>query len=322
MILPKAQVHVPEQDAREEQHDGTNAVAPKGVAADVAGRFGRSVGRSGTGARSLAGPEPGGHAGSGSDQFSLQSALLSQCCLAGAASGGNHRAWPGDRRSASSSCGIAPGIGSCIDELLADVRSGHNITKTVFIECGSMYRADGPAELKPVGETEFVNGTAAMSASGQYGPARLCSGIVGHADLRLGDRVARCAGGADHRRRRPLSRDPSFGHLGCKQCAGEGAHRSAKRTDARSDLAGWICPPGAAQSDVRGLALPSSTARTCRSRPRLSADDDYPQPCGRSGRHRTLQGQGSRNLRAMEGRHRRTSHRRRTWSSNSADLAC
>jgi L-fuconolactonase len=78
-----------------------------------------------------------------------------------------------------------------LDELLADTGSGHNITKTVFIECGSMYRAVGPVEMKPVGETEFVNGTAAMSASGRYGPTRLCSGIVGHADLRLGERVAR-----------------------------------------------------------------------------------------------------------------------------------
>jgi L-fuconolactonase len=83
-----------------------------------------------------------------------------------------------------------PGHRFLLDELLADTRSGHNITKTVFIECGSMYRANGPVELKPVGETEFVNGTAAMSASGQYGPTRLCAGIVGHADLRLGDRVA------------------------------------------------------------------------------------------------------------------------------------
>jgi predicted TIM-barrel fold metal-dependent hydrolase len=84
-----------------------------------------------------------------------------------------------------------PGNRFLINELLADTGSGHNIAQTVFIECGSMYRADGPVEMKPVGETEFVNGTAAMSASGQYGPTRLCRGIVGHADLRLGDRVAR-----------------------------------------------------------------------------------------------------------------------------------
>ena len=78
-----------------------------------------------------------------------------------------------------------------IDELLADTKSGHNVTHSVFVECGSMYRADGPAEMKPVGEIEFVNGTAAMSASGRYGKSRLCAGIVGHADLRLGDGVAR-----------------------------------------------------------------------------------------------------------------------------------
>jgi L-fuconolactonase len=83
-----------------------------------------------------------------------------------------------------------PGHRFLIDQLLADTSSGHNITETVFIECGSMYRADGPVEMKPVGETEFVNGTAAMSASGQYGSTRLCRGIVGHADLRLGDAVA------------------------------------------------------------------------------------------------------------------------------------
>jgi L-fuconolactonase len=78
-----------------------------------------------------------------------------------------------------------------LDQLIADTASGHNITHTVFVECGSMYRADGPAEMKPVGEIEFVNGTAAMSASGRYGKSRLCAGIVGHADLRLGDGVAR-----------------------------------------------------------------------------------------------------------------------------------
>ena len=76
-----------------------------------------------------------------------------------------------------------------IHELAEDVNSGHNIIATVFIEAGSMYRADGPAAMKPVGEVEFVNGIAAMSASGKYGKARLCAGIIGHADLTLGDGV-------------------------------------------------------------------------------------------------------------------------------------
>ena len=76
-----------------------------------------------------------------------------------------------------------------LDEILADMKSGHNIMSTVFIECGSMYRSTGPDELKPVGETEFVNGIAAMSASGLYGEPRVAAAIVGSADLTLGNAV-------------------------------------------------------------------------------------------------------------------------------------
>ena len=75
-----------------------------------------------------------------------------------------------------------------IDELLADTGSGHHVVATVFVECLSMYRADGPPALRPVGETEFVNGIAAMSASGRYGATRVAAGIVGFADL-TGDDV-------------------------------------------------------------------------------------------------------------------------------------
>jgi len=75
------------------------------------------------------------------------------------------------------------------DELRADTGSGHDIRATVFMQCGSMYRADGDPDLAPIGETEFVNGVAAMSASGIFGAARLCAGIVGFADLTLGARV-------------------------------------------------------------------------------------------------------------------------------------
>jgi predicted TIM-barrel fold metal-dependent hydrolase len=52
-----------------------------------------------------------------------------------------------------------------------------------------MYRADGPPALRPVGETEFVNGVAAMSASGGYGATRVAAGIVSYADLCLGAAV-------------------------------------------------------------------------------------------------------------------------------------
>lgn len=77
-----------------------------------------------------------------------------------------------------------------LDELLEDTGSGHNVIATVFVECGAFYKADGPADVRPVGETEFVNGEAAMSASGTYGDMRACAGIVGKADLLLGDAVA------------------------------------------------------------------------------------------------------------------------------------
>jgi L-fuconolactonase len=74
-------------------------------------------------------------------------------------------------------------------ELLADLSSGHKIRATVFEECGSMYRADGPEELRSLGETEFVTGVAAMSASGGFGPARACAAMVGNVNLTLGSRV-------------------------------------------------------------------------------------------------------------------------------------
>jgi L-fuconolactonase len=76
-----------------------------------------------------------------------------------------------------------------LPELLADIGREHNIVATVFVECRSMYRKDGPAEMAPVGEVEFVNGIAAMSASGGYGPCRVAEAIVGHADLTIGARV-------------------------------------------------------------------------------------------------------------------------------------
>jgi predicted TIM-barrel fold metal-dependent hydrolase len=76
-----------------------------------------------------------------------------------------------------------------LHELMADLNSGHHVRSTVFIECRSMYRADGPQEMRPVGEVEFVQGLAAASASRLYGPARAAAAIVGHADLNLGDRV-------------------------------------------------------------------------------------------------------------------------------------
>ncbi|MEJ8850777.1 amidohydrolase family protein [Variovorax rhizosphaerae] len=67
--------------------------------------------------------------------------------------------------------------------------SGHNVIATIAEEAGGFYRADGPAHLKCVGETEFFVGQAAMAASGKYTSARVAAGIVAFADLSLGDRT-------------------------------------------------------------------------------------------------------------------------------------
>src|SRR6266849_7731496 len=74
-----------------------------------------------------------------------------------------------------------------IDEMAEDIASGHNILATVYVDCRSMYRAHGPEAFRPVGEVEFANGVAAMSASGGYGPAAICAGIVSHVNLLLGE---------------------------------------------------------------------------------------------------------------------------------------
>ena len=87
-----------------------------------------------------------------------------------------------------------------LDDLAEDVATGHDVRATVFIQCGSAYREDGPEEMRPVGETEFVAAVAAASESRAF---RACAGIIGHADCRLGDRIepvllAHVAAGGGH----------------------------------------------------------------------------------------------------------------------------
>jgi predicted TIM-barrel fold metal-dependent hydrolase len=73
-----------------------------------------------------------------------------------------------------------------LEDLAEDVGTGHDIRATVFIQCGSAYRREGPEEMRPVGETEFV---AAIAKDSEALPFQACAGIVGHADCRLGDRI-------------------------------------------------------------------------------------------------------------------------------------
>ena len=89
-----------------------------------------------------------------------------------------------------------------LSDLPADIGGGHNIVSTVFMKCTAMYRKDGPAEMAPVGEVKFVNGIAAISASGTYGPCRVAQvNYRARRDARMSDVLEAeiAAGGARFR---------------------------------------------------------------------------------------------------------------------------
>ncbi len=83
----------------------------------------------------------------------------------------------------------APGHRYLLSEFLEDAALGHRLVASLFVECREFYRPYGSDDRRSLGETEFANGVAAMSASGKYGPARVCAGIIGNVDLRFGDRA-------------------------------------------------------------------------------------------------------------------------------------
>jgi L-fuconolactonase len=74
------------------------------------------------------------------------------------------------------------------DEFRADLSSGHRIASTVYVDCVSMYRRDGPQALRPLGETEFADKAAKQFAFNHDNP-KICAGIVGFADLNAGHAV-------------------------------------------------------------------------------------------------------------------------------------
>ncbi|MEZ3499841.1 amidohydrolase [Pantoea sp. KPR_PJ] len=68
-------------------------------------------------------------------------------------------------------------------------RSGHQVRSSVYIQCRSMLRRDGPEAFRPIGEIEFASGVAAMFDSGHYGQTAGCEAIVGGASLLAGDEL-------------------------------------------------------------------------------------------------------------------------------------
>lgn len=155
-------------------------------------------------------------------------------------------------------------------EFLRDLDSGHRITRTVFLDNRQMYRADGPKELRSIGEVEFINGLAAMSASGRFGPTRVADAIVGFADMRLGDRVRpvldalRAAGNGRFRGiRHGVASDAGIGAATGKPQAPEGLLNSEGFRQGLAALAAadmtfdaWLFYPQLPDLDLALRALP------------------------------------------------------------------
>ena len=83
----------------------------------------------------------------------------------------HHHLWP-----------TGEGMSYDVDALVADTTGGHNLVATVFVQCGAAHRRDGPAEFRPVGETEFV-AAAARDLARRFPDAPPIAGLVAHADL-------------------------------------------------------------------------------------------------------------------------------------------
>jgi L-fuconolactonase len=77
-----------------------------------------------------------------------------------------------------------------VDDFLADVNAGHRILASIYCETQAFSRTDGPEWMRPIGEVEFANGVGAMTATGSYGACQVCAGIIGHANLTFGSKIA------------------------------------------------------------------------------------------------------------------------------------
>jgi predicted TIM-barrel fold metal-dependent hydrolase len=76
-----------------------------------------------------------------------------------------------------------------VTDFLEDTAEGHNIVQSVFVECKSQYRTDGPQASRPVGETAYVRRLADQSDAAFPDRTRIATGIVGYADLTMGAAV-------------------------------------------------------------------------------------------------------------------------------------
>ena len=175
-----------------------------------------------------------------------------------------------------------PTLRYMFDDYLEDVRAGHRIVASVYVETLAFARPDGPELLRPIGEVEFANGAGAIADSGRYGDARICAAIVGYADMRNGDAVAKFLD-------RALASAPDR-FRGVRQITMEHPDESAlpilpqATADRRPRPPGL--PPRLRPLSPRGLILtPLSSTSSSRRSPSwrtFSGHDDHPQPHGRA----------------------------------------
>ena len=186
-----------------------------------------------------------------------------------------------------------------VADLLADTASGHNVEATVFIDCRQSYRTDGPIELRPVGEVEYIARLAAQSDAEQGRKTRVAAGIVGYADLALGERVEPVlralieAGGGRFRGVRNSAgwhADPVIGNN--HHDAGPGHYL---RADFRAGL-NRLTRMGLS---LDALVYHHQHADLSRSGTRLSRREHHRQPHGHAAGLRSIRGQAEGGLRAM-----------------------
>ncbi|CAB1078586.1 amidohydrolase [Alkalispirochaeta odontotermitis] len=115
------------------------------------------------------------------------------------------------------------------EDFWTDTGSGHNVTKTVYVQCRSGYRTEGPEHLKPVGETEFVADVAEQSRQGAGDRAQI-AGIVSHANLLLGDLVEEI--------------------LDAHEEAGQGLFKGIRHAGAREESPAKLMIPGLGEKDL------------------------------------------------------------------------
>jgi len=92
-----------------------------------------------------------------------------------------------------------------LEDYLADAQGGHNVLAAIYCETQTFARKGGPEWMRPLGEVEFANGVAAMTATGRYGKCVVGVGIIGHANLTFGSKIGelldRCMAAAPDRYR-------------------------------------------------------------------------------------------------------------------------